>query len=122
MTHIIPINTYQFLEKIYNKKTTPSDWKYLGSHPSVVFFHSPINNFSNSLLPALEIIAKKGKGKYNVYSVDTTQEEELTTLYMVNYIPTIYLCPMNGNPTIIEREININKLRKAIDKMLDSTF
>lgn len=118
MKNVIPLNTFQFLEKIYNYNLNPADWIYLGKIPGVIVFHSPVNNFCVDLEPAIEIIAKKGKEKYNVYTVNADQEKDLASIFMVDNIPTFYLCPMKGDPTIIKGTINIKEITKLIDKVV----
>ncbi len=116
MTHSISLNRLQFLEKIYNYERDPSGWKYLGALPGVLIFHSHINKFCTELQPAVEIIAKRGKGKYHVYTIDTDTEKELSRNLMIDNIPTFYLCPVKGVPTIIKGTINIREIKKLIDK------
>lgn len=122
MTNVIPLTTSDFLEKIYNYQLNPTDWIYLGNTPGIVMFHSSTSNFCAELEPALEIIAKRGKGKYNVYTVNADTETYLASIFMVDNIPTFYLCPMKGDPTIIKGTININELTTLINRIVIPEF
>lgn len=122
MTNVIPLTTSYFLEKIYNYELNPADWIYLGRIPGIIMFHSPSSNFCADLEPALEIIAKRGKGKYNVYTVNADAEKRLASIFMVDSIPTFYLCPMKGDPTIVKGTINIIELTSLISKIVIPRF
>lgn len=115
MRHSIALNRLQFLEKIYDYQKHPTGWMYTGKVPGVLMFHSGTNSFCVDLEPAMEIIAKRGKGKYEVYTVDIDLEKELSRALLIENIPTFYLCTTNGSPVIIKGNINLKHIRKWLE-------
>lgn len=122
MKYVDQLTKYQFLDKIYNYELNPQELIYLGKIPSIVVFSSPQNNFCVELEPALEVIAKRHKGKYNVYYVNTVEEPELATIFTINNVPVIYLWPMKGTPTVVKETINIKELTQLADKILTPEY
>jgi Thioredoxin domain-containing protein len=118
MKYVNNLTRYQFLDKIYNYELNPNDWIYLGNMPSMVVFHTENDKFCKELKPGLEILAKKNRGKYYVYSVDTVEEPDMATIFNIGKIPTIYLCPLKGDPTIFRDTISIKELSEKAKKIL----
>lgn len=118
MKHAVSLDRRLFLERIYNYEKNPGTWIYLDNAPGVLLFHSHLNNFCKELEPAVEIIAKKGRGKYHVYTIDIDTEKEVSKHLMIDTIPTFYICPKTGNPVIMKNTINLKEIKKMIDKLI----
>lgn len=119
MKHLNQIDKCRFLNEIYNYKSNPKEFTYIGKAPSIVVFSSPENKFCIELEPALEIMAKRGKNKYKIYYVNTLQEPEMAQNFSPDKIPVIYLCPIGTRPTIVTDTINIREIFRLADRLLD---
>lgn len=97
---VVKINIAQFKAQIMDFEKNPKVWKYEGKLPCIVDFYADWCGPCRLASPALEVLAKKYKGKIVVYKVNTDQERELSTVFGISGIPAFLWVPQSGNPTM----------------------
>lgn len=99
---IEPLSYDTFIEKVWDFKSHPDEYVYLGKKPSVVMFVSPTSEPCKNMRPIFEALQEEHKGKVVFYSVDVEAEQALGNSFKVDVVPTIMLFPKEGQPTIVQ--------------------
>jgi thioredoxin-like negative regulator of GroEL len=68
--------------------------------------------------PILDELTIEYDGKLLVYKVDTDKEEELSSLFGIQSIPTFLFIPVNGTPMIQKGAISKNAFKQVIEERL----
>jgi len=106
-----------FKEKIFDY-TTKKEWEYSGELPAIIDFYAEWCGPCKMLSPVLEKIAEKYSGKIHVYKVDTDAEPELSGVFGIQSVPTIYFVPKEGQPTYASGALPQADLERAIAEIL----
>ena len=114
----IHLNKEQFLEKVMNFEKTPKDWKYLGDKPCIIDFYADWCGPCKAVAPVLEDLAAEYDGKIYIYKVNTDEEQELAAAFGIQSIPTIYFCPMEGEPQMAMGALPKATIKQAIKEVL----
>jgi len=114
----IKLTKADFLTKIANYETNPTEWKYLGDKPAIIDFYADWCGPCRMVAPILEELAGEYAGKIYIYKVNTEQEQELAGVFGINSIPSILFIPMNGKPQMAQGALPKKDLKKAIDEFL----
>ena len=93
----IALTKADFLTKVANYETNPTEWKYLGDKPALA--------------------AEYGDSIY-IYKVNTEEEQELAAAFGIRSIPTLLFIPTSGKPQIAQGALPKASLKEAIDKVL----
>ena len=96
------ITKQDFINKVMDYKSNPSEWKYKGDKPAIIDFYASWCGPCRMLAPVLDEIAKEYDGKIYVYKVDTEAETELAQLFGIRSIPSILFVPMDGQPMMMQ--------------------
>jgi thioredoxin len=108
----------QFMSKVANFETNPADWKYLGDKPCIIDFYASWCGPCRIVAPILEDLAKEYNGQIYIYKVDVDAQQEIASAYNIQSIPTIFFCPMNGIPQIVQGAITKESFKKTIAEVL----
>ena len=114
----IHLTKSDFLSKVANYETDPTDWKYLGDKPALIDFYADWCGPCKAVAPVLEELAKEYDGEIYIYKIDTEAELELSALFGIRSIPSLLFIPMNGTPQMAQGALPKNALKEAIDKVL----
>ena len=63
-------------------------------------------------------LAKDYDGRIYFYKVDIDAEEEIAGAYGIQSIPTIFFCPLNGAPQVINGVMTKEAFEKTITGLL----
>ncbi len=74
------------------------DWKFEGKLPCIIDFYADWCGPCKMVAPVLEELSKEYDGKVNIYKVDTEKEQELSSVFGIQSIPSILFCPIEGAP------------------------
>ena len=96
------ITKQDFINKVMDYKSNPSEWKYKCDKPAIIDFYASWCGPCRMLAPVLDEIAKEYDGKIYVYKVDTEAETELAQLFGIRSIPSILFVPMDGQPMMMQ--------------------
>ncbi len=118
MGHTKHITKADFLRYIADYEGSSSEWKFLGTKPTIVDFYAKWCGPCRALAPVLEQIAAEYKGQIEVCKVDVDREQELAADFDVRSIPTLMFIPLRGNPEIFRGAMNSDQLRHHINSIL----
>ena len=114
----IHLTKAEFLAKVANYETNPTEWKYLGDKPCIIDFYADWCQPCKAVAPILEDLAKEYDGQIYVYKVNTEEEQELAGAFGIRSIPTILFCPMNGAPQMAKGAMPKDAFKNAIKDVL----
>ncbi|MDR3652613.1 MAG: thioredoxin [Paludibacter sp.] len=114
----IHLTKAEFLSKVDNFETNPTQWKYLGDKPCIIDFYATWCGPCKMVAPIMEDLAKEYYGKIYIYKVDVDAEQEIASAFGIQSIPTIFLCPMNGMPQVLQGAMPKESFQKAITEVL----
>ena len=117
-TGSIHLTKAEFLTKVTNFETNPTEWKYLGDKPSIIDFYATWCGPCKTVAPILEEIANEYKGKIYVYKIDVDAQPEIAAAYGIQSIPTILFCPMTGNPQMTQGAMPKEAFTKTVVEVL----
>lgn len=93
----IQLTTEDFKNKIFNY-TKEKEWQYKGDVPAIIDFYADWCGPCKMVAPVLEELAATYAGKLAIYKVDTEKEQELSSVFGIQSIPTFLFIPVNGDP------------------------
>jgi len=114
----IHLTKAEFLKKIANYESNPTEWKYLGDKPCIIDFYASWCGPCKIIAPILEDLAKEYEGQIYIYKVNTEEEQELAGAFGIRSIPSILFCPLVGTPQMAQGAIPMNTFKKAISEVL----
>ena len=112
------LNKADFLNKVANYETSPSEWKFLGERPAIIDFYATWCGPCKMLSPVLEELAAEYAGKIDIYKINVEEEEELAGVFGVRRGPTLLFVPMEGAPQMAQGALPKNVLQEAIRNVL----
>jgi thioredoxin 1 len=106
-----------FLSKVfdYEKQT---EWKYQGDKPAIIDFYADWCGPCKMVAPILEEISNEFGEKMHVYKINTDQEQELSSAFGIQSIPSLLFVPMNDKPQMAAGALPKETLLKAIKDVL----
>jgi len=112
----------EFLSKVANYETNPTEWIFLGDKPCIIDFYASWCGPCKTIAPILEDLANEYEGQIDIYKIDTEAEEELAGAFGIRSIPSILFCPMNGAPQMVQGAMPKDSFKIAIaDVLLNDT-
>ena len=114
----IALTKADFLTKVANYETNPTEWKYLGDKPALVDFYASWCGPCKALAPVLEELAAEYGESIYIYKINTEEEQELAAAFGIRSIPTLLMIPMKEEPRISQGALPKDQLKKAIDEFL----
>lgn len=115
---IIPLTKEEFLQKVWDFESSPSQWVFLGKRPAVVYFVTRWCGPCRIMTPILERLSTEYSGRVDFYSVDTDNEPSVGSANHIRTLPTTLFCPMQGNHTMRQGPMTEPNLRTAIENIL----
>jgi thioredoxin len=100
---VINLTKADFLAKVANYETNPSEWKYLGDKPAIIDFYADWCGPCRAVAPVLEELAKEYKGQIYVYKIDTEKEQELAAVFNIRSIPSLLFVPIDALQSSYDR-------------------
>ncbi len=114
----IHLTKEDFLTKVANYETNPSEWKYLGDKPAIIDFYADWCGPCKSIAPVLEELASEYNEKIYIYKVDTEAEQELAGAFGIRSIPSLLFVPMTGAPQMAQGAMPKSSFKEAIENVL----
>ena len=111
------IDAQRFKSDIFNYEIN-KEWKFAGDLPAIVDFYADWCGPCKMVSPVLDQLSKDYEGKLRVYKVNTDEEQELSTAFGIQSIPTILFVPMKGDPQAAMGALPKASLEKAIKEVL----
>lgn len=114
----IHLTKSEFLAKVANYETNPTEWKYLGDRPAIIDFYASWCRPCKMIAPILEELAAEYGDSIYIYKINTEEEQELAAAFNIRSIPTLLFIPMEGTPQMAQGAMPKASLKEAIDKVL----
>ncbi len=106
-----------FKAKVFDFEAN-KEWKFAGEKPCIVDFYADWCGPCKMLSPTLAELSAKYAGKLDIYKVDTDEEQQLSSLFGIQSIPTLLLIPVDGQPQVVRGAPPRENLEKAISEVL----
>lgn len=114
----IHLTKSEFISKVANFQTNPTEWKYLGDKPCIIDFYATWCGPCKMVAPILDDLAKEYDGQIYIYKVDVDAQPEIAAAYGIQSIPTIFFSPMTGNPQVSQGAMQKEDFKKMIADIL----
>lgn len=114
----IALTKADFLKKVVDYETNPTEWKYLGDKPALIDFYASWCGPCKALAPVLEELAAEYGDQIHIYKINTEEEQELAAAFGIRSIPTLLFIPMEGKPQMAQGALPKAMLKKAIDEVM----
>jgi thioredoxin 1 len=111
------ITAEDFKSRIFNYETE-QEWKYKGTLPAIIDFYADWCGPCKAIAPALEELSNEYAGKLVIYKIDTDKEEELSSLFGIQSIPTLLFIPLQGDLMVQRGALPKNVLKQVIEEKL----
>lgn len=95
-----PINRQFFMDNIFDYRKEGAEFIYQGDKPVVIDFWATWCAPCMRLLPKMEEMAEKYKGKVIFYKVNADKEKDLCNQFNIKGLPTMFFIPVGGKPII----------------------
>jgi thioredoxin len=115
---VIQMTKAMFLENVYNYEKNPKQWTFIGDKPCVIDFYADWCRPCKMVAPIMDELAEKYKGQITIYRVNTDQERELAQFFGIRSIPTVFFCPMSGDPQMTQGALPKDSFEKIITDAL----
>lgn len=114
----IPLTKAEFLTRVANYESNPTEWKYLGDKPAIIDFYATWCGPCKTIAPILEELAAEYGDRIVIYKIDTEQEPELAAAFGIRSIPSLLFIPMQGDPQMSQGALPKAQLVEMIDNVL----
>ena len=114
----IHLTKAEFLSKVANFETNPTEWKYLGDKPALIDFYADWCGPCKAIAPVLEELAAEYGDRIYIYKINTETEPELSAVFGIRSIPSLLFVPMNAQPQMAAGALPKQQLKEAIDNLL----
>ncbi|HYO20884.1 MAG TPA: thioredoxin [Flavisolibacter sp.] len=113
----INLTADDFKEKIFDY-AKEEEWKYKGLLPAIIDFYADWCGPCKAVAPVLEELSNEYKDQLVIYKIDTDREQELSTLFGIQSIPTLLFVPVDGQPMMQKGAIPKNAFKQVIEERL----
>lgn len=96
----IQLTKADFLARVMDYESNPSEWIYKGDKPAIIDFYADWCGPCKIAAPILEELASEYSEEIYVYKVDTEVERELSSVFGIRSIPAFLFIPEDGQPTM----------------------
>lgn len=114
----IALTKADFLTKVANYETSPTEWKYLGDKPALIDFYASWCGPCKMVAPILDELAAEYGDSIVIYKVNTEKEQELAAAFGIRSIPSLLFIPTDGQPQMAQGAMSKADFKKAIDEVL----
>ena len=80
-----------FLTKIADYETSPTEWKFLGDKPCIIDFYADWCGPCKMIAPILDELAADYEGKVSIVKVNVDENQESPAKFGIRGIPTLLL-------------------------------
>lgn len=113
----VHLTAQDFKLKIFDYEKE-ENWKYKGELPAIIDFYAEWCGPCKAIAPVLEELAVEYSDKLIIYKIDTDKEEELSSLFGIQSIPTLLFIPLQGSLMVQKGALPKNVLKQVIDEKL----
>ncbi|MCD6112418.1 MAG: thioredoxin [Bacteroidales bacterium] len=92
------LNAETFRAEVWDYKTNSTEWIYKGDLPCVIDFYADWCGPCKRVAPIMKELANEYSDKVKIYKVNTDQQRELSSVFGIRSIPSVFFCPKEGKP------------------------
>lgn len=111
------ITTKQFKEKVWDFEKNQTEFVLESDVPVILDFWASWCGPCRMLLPELTALNKDYKGKLKIYKINTDEERELSRMFNVKVLPTIYFITKD-KITYVQGYRTKSELKQIVDNFL----
>lgn len=111
------LTAQDFRELVFDYEKS-EEWSYKGQRPAIIDFYADWCGPCKAVAPVLEELSNEYEGKIDIYKIDTDQESELSGMFGIQSIPTLFFIPMEGNIMVQRGALPKNVLKEVIEERL----
>ncbi len=114
----IQLSSQDFKDKIFDY-VKDKEWYNKSEVPVIVDFYADWCGPCKQVAPVLEELSKEYEGKLVIYKVDTEKEEEVSSVFGIQSIPTfLFLPPADGEPIMQPGALPKHVFKQIIEEKL----
>ena len=113
----IQLTTQDFKDNIFNYEQE-KEWKYKGNLPAIIDFYADWCGPCKMVAPVLEELSETYKDKLVIYKLNTEKEEELSSAFGIQSIPTFLFIPVEGQPMMQTGALPKKTFQQVIEEKL----
>jgi thioredoxin 1 len=113
----IQMTTQDFKDKVFNSETE-QDWKYTGQLPAIIDLYADWCGPCKMIAPVLEELSDEYQDSITIYKVNTDVEQELSSIFGIQSIPTMLFIGSDGEPMMQPGALPRHVLKKIIEEKL----
>jgi len=106
-----------FKEKVFNFDLN-KEWKFEGKIPCLIDFYADWCGPCKMVAPILEEIQTEYGNNLIIYKVNTEDEQELSSMFGVQSIPSLLFVPVEGQPQMAMGALPKTTFEQAIAEVL----
>lgn len=114
----IQLTKDEFLKRVADYETNPSEWIYLGDKPAIVDFYADWCGPCKMVAPILEELAAEYGDDIYIYKINTEEEPDLSAAFGIQSIPSLLFIPMNESPQMAMGAMSKADFKRAIEEVL----
>lgn len=117
----LQMTTQDFKDNVFNYDIK-EDWKYTGKLPAIIDFYADWCGPCKMVAPVLEELSEEYKDRILIYKVNTDTEQELSSVFGIQSIPTILFIDAQGEPMMQPGALPKHIFKKIIEEKLLTTI
>jgi len=107
-----------FKEKVFNFELN-KEWKFEGTVPVIIDFYANWCGPCKTVAPILEELQSEYGDKLTIFKVNTEEEQELSSIFGIQSIPSILFVPLEGQPQMAMGALPKDTFKTAISDVLN---
>jgi len=106
-----------FKEKVFNFELN-KEWKFEGKIPCMIDFYADWCGPCKMVAPVLEELQNEYGNNLIIYKVNTEEEQELSSMFGIQSIPSLLFVPVEGQPQMAMGALPKATFEQAIAEVL----
>jgi len=111
------LTTEDFINKVFDYRNSTA-WNYKGKVHCIIDFYAEWCGPCKRVAPIMEQLAQDYSKDIQFYKVDTDKEQDLARAFGIKSIPTIMICPLNGDPVMAIGAYPKEEYQKMISQVI----
>ena len=106
-----------FKTKVFNFELN-KEWKFEGKVPAIIDFYANWCGPCKMVAPILEELQSEYGDKLTIFKVNTEEQQELSSMFGIQSIPSILFVPIDGQPQMAMGALPKDTFKSAINDVL----